>query len=282
MVTNKSKLRTVGDPQVESATVSRMEITPSIAADWIARNTRNRPVRQAMVMRYSEDMAARRWRVNGSTVVMSDKGNILDGQHRLLACIRSGASFTTFVASGVPEEAFVTIDSGISRKFSDVVSILGYPDASRLSALVRGWWEYQERGKLGTTGKERAPTTQELQTMLLENTDRFLSCLRGTSGPQKLFGGGTGAWGVVWMATGDIDETDRDFFFDRLKDGQNLAAGDAIYALRRLLQNDETRGRAMPPNMLLAYLIKAWNKFRGRETVEILAVKASEDMPKPI
>ena len=266
-------------PEEPTANVSKQWITPTLAAGWLAKNTKNRPVRQSVVLKYAADIQAHNWRLNGATIVMSDKGNILDGQHRLLACIQAGEAFETFVASGVDEEAFVTIDSGTSRKFSDVLNILGYPDPTRLSALTRGWWEYTKRGKLGTTGKEQTATNQELKEWLNDNSEVLLGCLHGISPAMRLLRGSTAAWGVAWIACGVIEETDRDFFFERLKDGQNLAEGDAIFALRRLLQEKEG---LFAPNLMLAYLIKGWNKFRARENILVISVRASEAMPEPM
>jgi hypothetical protein len=270
----------------EPASVSLHEITPSVAADWIARNTRNRPVRQSIVARYAADMQAGRWRLNGETLVMSNMGTIIDGQHRLLACIKAGVAFRSFVASGVDEESFVTMDSGINRKFSDVVNLLGYPDASRTAAVTRGWWEYQKNGRLGVGGGGRgqAPTVQELQDTLLQNSDVFLAAVKGVSKLRRMFGGGTVPYGVAWIACGLVDEIERDEFFARLEDGQRLEEGDPIFALRRLLGQglDRNNARLLQPNILLAFLFKAWNKYRAKEDVLVLTVKSSEPMPEPM
>jgi hypothetical protein len=270
----------------EPASVSLHEITPSVAADWIARNTRNRPVRQSIVARYAADMQAGRWRLNGETLVMSNMGTIIDGQHRLLACIKAGVAFRSFVASGVDEESFVTMDSGINRKFSDVVNLLGYPDASKTSAMARGWWEYQKYGRLGIRGGARAqqaPTVQELQDTLLQNSDIFLEAIKSIGKLTRMYGGSTAAYGTAWIACGLIDETDRDEFFARLEDGQHLEEGDPIFALRRLLGAGLDRSaRVLQPNVLLAFLFKAWNKYRAKEYVQILQVRSSEPIPEPM
>ena len=98
-----------------------------------------------------------------------------------------------------------------------------------------------------------------------------------------MFGGSTAAYGTAWIACGLMDETDRDDFFARLDDGRNLEEGQAIFALRRMLGAGSDRSsRLLQPNVLLAFLFKAWNKYRAKEDVLVLAVKSSEPMPEPI
>ncbi len=274
------------EPEASGPQVTRRWITPAVAADWIAKNTRNRPVRQSLVLKYAGDMKENRWRLNGSTVVMSSEGNIIDGQHRLLAIIQAGVNVEMFVASNVDEAAFATIDSGKARSLADVLHILGYTDSNALAALARGWEEFERSGKIQDSNRRHAlvgdASIQTLMTIAQEHAEVFHAAIRGAHAARREFKGATASWAIAWIKFGELSEEDRDFFFERLVDGQNLSDGQPIYALRRFFASATENHRILLPNMVFAILIKAWNRFRAREAMKVLIYTASEVMPVPI
>ena len=74
-----------------------MTITPQIAQEWATLNTRNRPVRYAKVAQFARDMKAGRWHMTGDPIQFGISGRLLNGQHRLWACIMSDTAFETVV-----------------------------------------------------------------------------------------------------------------------------------------------------------------------------------------
>jgi hypothetical protein len=99
-------------------------ITPEIAASMLTTNVRNRPISRQHVTRLAEAMRRGEWELNGSTVKVAATGRLLDGQHRLSACVESGVAFDTLVVCGLPEETFSTIDQvSRGRKIADVLAI---------------------------------------------------------------------------------------------------------------------------------------------------------------
>lgn len=105
--------------------VKLVTITPEMAEIMLEKNIANRKVNQANVNRIAADMATGNYKVNGETIKISPNGEILDGQHRLLAAVKSGMTFKTYVVYNVERESIGTIDMGKGRSVADSLNVMG-------------------------------------------------------------------------------------------------------------------------------------------------------------
>jgi hypothetical protein len=64
-------------------------INPKRAVEYLAMNKCNRPLSQNHVNFLSREMTKGDWKMAGDPIRFSDKGYLLDGQHRLLALMHS-------------------------------------------------------------------------------------------------------------------------------------------------------------------------------------------------
>ena len=129
---------------------SVVTITPEIAKDWLKRRPLSsdssysqRNVKPRVVDRYCADMKSGNWVLNGEMIKFDIQGKLVDGQHRLEACIESGVSFNSFVLRNVPVESFFTIDTGSIRSNRDVFRMSGLSFANMLSTAVAIVWRYK-------------------------------------------------------------------------------------------------------------------------------------------
>lgn len=90
-------------------------ITPELAQRILGNNPYNRNVNQRTVKRYAEIMKAGLWHENGESISIDENGNLVNGQHRLLACIESKCSFNCVVVYGVQRNDSFIYDSGVNR-----------------------------------------------------------------------------------------------------------------------------------------------------------------------
>lgn len=109
-----------GNPNVALVT-----ITPEMAEEMLKKNIGNRKINQANVNRIAADMATGNYRLNGETIKISPNGEILDGQHRLLAAVKSGMTFKTYIVYNVERESIGTIDMGKGRSVADSLNVMG-------------------------------------------------------------------------------------------------------------------------------------------------------------
>lgn len=102
-------------------------------------NTINRPIRWSNILMLKQEYLKQRWKLNGETIIIGDKGSILDGQHTLISFVLSsqeikndpslypefkkGIKLEKIIVTGVSEidEVVNTINTGIARSLSDVV-----------------------------------------------------------------------------------------------------------------------------------------------------------------
>lgn len=112
-------------------------ITPDVARNWLKINTSNRPVREKHVQKLAQQMLRGEYVMNGEAIIISDDNRLLDGQHRLRACVESGVSIRSVVVRNVPHSHFFTIDTGAARTAGNVLSVYGEKNASTLAASCR-------------------------------------------------------------------------------------------------------------------------------------------------
>lgn len=145
-------------PPMPTVTSSPVLVTPSMASAYLASNTRNRPLRKSRIERYASDMAAGRWQMNGETIIISDEGNLLNGQHRLEALVKAGVPVWMMVTTGVPETAFSTMDAGLTRTAGDVLGMKGILNFNQVAAVARICLNYKDGMPLS-----RARTNLEIE-----------------------------------------------------------------------------------------------------------------------
>ena len=196
-------------------------ITPAIAAEMLLHNTRNRKIRQSVVDRYAEDMAAGRWRETHQGIAINCDGTLLDGQHRLAAIVQSGISQRMAVTRGVPSASQIVMDDHAKRSASDSISLdRGYRVNNDSVAIARGLDRYA-----GSKADNRAISTQDVAAIIdaigqpLDFVAPFLvSKQRGiTSSP---------VWAAVvasWFYVKDLNRLEE---FCRILCGQELPESD--------------------------------------------------------
>ena len=123
-------------------TIEKQRVNPSKAKSWLERNDANRPCKEGDVKRLAAAMAGGKWKLNGDAIRFNGDGTLIDGQHRLRACIESGCSFDTYVVTNLDNDAFDTIDQGRKRSIADVFARQGFSNAA-LSAAVRVVWRFK-------------------------------------------------------------------------------------------------------------------------------------------
>jgi hypothetical protein len=114
-----------------------VEITPEIAAQWLALNRLNRPLRPGRVAEIATMMAAHQWEITGEAIKFGTDGLLLDGQHRLAAVIASGITIRSLVIWEVDTAARMFMDSGKARTLGDIVTMEGIEGGPELVGVAR-------------------------------------------------------------------------------------------------------------------------------------------------
>jgi hypothetical protein len=110
-------------------------IHPMQAKRLLEGQIKNRKVSKASVKKYAEAMSSFKWVLNGAPIIFAN-GVLIDGQHRLHACIKSRVPLKTLIIKVTDESVFTTLDTGKKRSNSDVVSVTEPKGAATLVAAV--------------------------------------------------------------------------------------------------------------------------------------------------
>jgi hypothetical protein len=111
-----------------SISVKFEDITPELAKRYLARNVANRNLRESTVRAYEVDMRAGNWVATHQGIAFNDRGDLIDGQHRLTAIARSGVTVRMLVTRGIPSEqgntkTMDTVDRGAGRSIADQLKL---------------------------------------------------------------------------------------------------------------------------------------------------------------
>lgn len=113
-------------------------ITPEIAQRWLDRyNTENRKVRATAVARYVRDIENGDWDFTGDPIKFDTRGVLIDGQHRLVAVVKSGKSIRLLVVRGVNTSARSVVDTGAARSKGDALQLEGYKHATTYASAIK-------------------------------------------------------------------------------------------------------------------------------------------------
>lgn len=146
-----------------------LTLTPKLATKYLKQNSFNRSVRQSRVDRYARLMSKNQWIENGDTIRFDVDGNCIDGQHRLLAVVKSGNTIPCVGIFNLPREAFSTIDQGLSRRAGDIFYCSGIENSNLAAAVSARLLMYLE------SGDENMAKILRRQSGSIEHTD-ILKC----------------------------------------------------------------------------------------------------------
>lgn len=260
--------------------VSIETITPQIAETYLSMNVENRPVRQSVVDRYAADMAAGQWKFAGEPIQFAH-GRLLNGQHRLLACVKSQQSITVVVVRNVDQEAFEVMDSGMKRSVADVVQArLNIPNATVVAAAARFILAMQSNDM--TRGHEHTRGMISRHDVVVEVSEhRALYEMAGKAARRVQNQCGFRPMSmvafIVHLVRLGADPVTVLHFIDRTANGDNLAAGDPRLALRNWVMRRE-RVRAEEE---FAVIVHAWNAWTNNEQRKIVVrLRRGEPLPK--
>ena len=265
-------------------TVEIVDVTPAMAADWLALNMHNRHARRNVLTGYAADMSDGHWQFNGDTIRFCEDGSLLDGQHRLAALIDADITLPMIIVRGLAATSQETMDGGAKRKFGDVLKLRGESNSEHLSAILRRvtLWEAGSR----KSENNMQPTNAQMSATL----DKY-GWLRDILHPARSIADACGLTpsvvGVCWWLFSRIDQDDCEGFMTALRYGENLQRRDPIYELRGAI--DRTRSGpygSRSPVYLIAITIKAWNAYREGRKVQTISYRAGganpDKYPEPV
>jgi hypothetical protein len=217
-------------------------VTPELAQEWLERNTNNRKLSKTSVARWAGEMLAGRWDPDASDIKFSRTGELIDGQHRLAACIKAGVPFPSTVKTGLSLDTKRRVDIGKKRGVADTFQIEGVAHANQVAASINLRLRYEDaesKGlKLDTSPSMRRDVVALSPDAALEYLRQHPEHEKVAALADQMYKVGPGITRSVWLAflamASAQEEADMRQFADEVVGG-DMRPNSPVMALMRYL-----------------------------------------------
>ena len=252
----------------------RTTITPKKARELLKLNTRNRKLSKALVSKYAGDMRSGRWPYNGDPIRVSRDGVLLDGQHRLYACLEADASFEAELIEGLPDEVAMTIDGGRRRSAADVLNMLQGGSMASVGTAASAKIVLNYLSGVTITAQQSTPS---IMTLLNEEPDVAAWHIAARASDRIILPSALGAVMFLGTRAATYEKRARQFL-DPLLRGEGLEAGDPRLALRNGFLNKRLAGaKHVHPVWAFIATVQCWNAWVTDRRLEFLKVIPGRD-----
>lgn len=248
------------------STAELVLVTPKMAQQWLLKNHKNRNLRQAKVDRYARDLLAGSWRFTGESIKFDWDGNLIDGQHRLAALLKSGITIQLLVVRNVDPKAQDVMDTGAARTTVDMLQLNGKQNASVIASGTRLCLNW-EAGNIRTSVSNLTLNPTHSEVLAFVDADpriTWASQLAQTLYPSMRSARPSVVAFSIWL-TSSVDAVASREFHQSLADMSTSGPGDPRYSLLRRL-NAMSEEKTTQVGQAFAF-IKSWNAWRAGETL---------------
>lgn len=283
-MSNENVLRALLSARTVSANDAEV-ITPEMAEAFLGGNTHNRLVKSVHFNKLVDDMAAGRWDFNGESIKFAEDGTLLDGQHRLMACVESGKPFIAIIVTGLPAVAQETMDIGSQRTLADVLRLRGYSNTNALASFIRYRVKIDRMGlERCFTGASNVAIPNSVALGYLDKREVMDDFKEMNSWPKRAFKIPQSTIFAVFPELKKASSDDFGYFAEKVFNGRGLDSDDPISAIRNVYIRQATvsggRNAGYSDKALAALTIKAWNKFMNGEKCEYLRFRTGGASPE--
>lgn len=267
-----------------SITIANERITVSKAQSFLLANKSNRPINKhnldALVMQMRKGL----FHATGESIKIDENGQLVDGQHRLHAIVKTGKELYLPVVRGLSPDAFKYIDTGKKRTAADVLGIDGIQNPTRVAGVVSFIMNFSSNKYSDATHTKRNAfiTNATVLEFVQKNKDSVLESIaagfvkENTLFPATLLAG-------LHYEFKKLDREAADDFMWKVATGDKVGVNTPVWLLRRIFMNDARSVKKIPRLVKTALICKTWNIVRQGKTVTILKWDwKKEGFPKPV
>lgn len=241
--------------------VRTLMVTPEMARTWLNRfNRGNRKIQMNHVAMIKRDIQNENWMVNAQPICFhgdpvqaedDEAARLLNGQHRLMACIQSEMPIEVPIAVNIPEEAFATYDVHAKRAIRRPGPRI---DDRVLAAAARLQWK-KDGGIPFTT--RLSPSATEIKNTI-DAHPGLVDCFPRARKMEGLASAGVMTW-LIYHVLGEDAELG-EAFLNGLETGDLLEKGNPILSLRTAMIGQ--RGEKSRVDVL-GVLLSGWESYKA-------------------
>lgn len=258
--------------------VEKIDVTPDYAASLLANNGHNRKLNMNRARALAAYMRSGSWQLNGETIIVSESGKLLDGQHRLKAVTIYGLPVSMLVATGAPDAAFTTIDTGKTRSPGDILSMSDVRNPTACAAAAKLIWQMHQRVPI---------TTAAPPSYLLKVLERYPSIQRWAEKTNGMGSATIVPQSSLIAAQAYLEDVagkpaTAQAFFKGVTEGASLEEGSPILALRNRIINVRSSGGRLEALYAWPIVAKAVSYFEaGQKVSKLRYVQSSGPVERP-
>lgn len=238
-----------------------LTITPDRAAKMLTTIEINRPLSKNAVAAMVRDMQAGNWRLNGDAIRLDTEGHVLDGEHRLTACVQANTPFQTLMVTGLNKDDRLTIDRGRTRSVGDNLTIAyGVQGGKLVASAIRNMVIFARQDLAANPTVAEHVEIMQLHPKIVDSA--VLTKGSSVGRPSILAA-------IHYIGSFVQDEPERaDAFVSVFQTGLPDYEGDAAHMLREMLLRERTRGVMRLDFKTYSLFSHAWEKFCARTPVK--------------
>lgn len=257
-------------------TFERTVITPEQAMVILENhNPNNRTIARNTVEAYAREMRAGRWGLSNDAMAFDVDGNLLNGQHRLTACILADVPIPVAIMRNVPREDQDRMDLGRPRHIADILHMKGYKYSHRLSGALRAMWNMKD-----LTNWTRKVAPGELLAIAERHPKLIESVI--ASEEVKAFPR-NGVTAVHYVATHLLNEPEKaNAFMGVFATGVPTYPGDPAHVLREnylAARRHAAMAARFSHKSTLDAVVRSWNLFREEKTIKKFRILSNNQKP---
>lgn len=256
------------------------QITPQLAARWLeAANLHNRPLSVERAQALAGAIKRGEWALNGDAIRFSQDGALLDGQHRLQACVLAGKPIWSLVVRGLASNTFSTIDTNRAvRSSRDVMALSGINHYAITAGMSRLTHYYELTGNPYEASVDKNPSVDQLLAIAQRPGYAALASeVYGSRWCKKFVS--PALLGFAMYTFTQYREEHAKAFFHKLENGAGLEEGSPILLLRERFTTQVSPQERLRPIAKGAYLFKAFRLYLLGANVKQLKLVFSKNIP---
>ena len=258
-------------------------ITPYLASILLGANISNRPLSEMTVKAYALEMKKGKWVMNGQGIVISNKGILRDGQHRLQAVIEANVGVKMLVSSGVDDAAYKTLDTGQKRTAGQIFAIEGFKYGNAISGGIKEYLAYKKRlsMKQRLVGVNFVSNEEVFEWAIRYGKDKIeeLANLTGQYYKENRFLGPSQILGCILVLDEIYPRSVWKTFMDKAFFGVGVANNTAEYFfIQRARKEANNPTKKTPPYIRKALFIKAFNSYITGKYVRLLSFDTEREV----
>jgi hypothetical protein len=274
--------------------IIQTKITPSQASELLGNNPNNRLVSPTTVRDYVRDMKDRKWMPNGETIkIYNDTKNrklpitkhrLIDGQHRLTACVKSNIPLDAVIAVVDSPDVFKTIDTGKKRSTKDCLDILGFTNTACLAASLALIKKVDTTGISAVTKSPGGGSTSKVRNHEIEQlADEYPTMPESVAYANRartLLKTRPATMSVIHYKLSQVDQDLAEEFLTAFHGGEGLSGTSPVLHARNRIIKRLMSDKILTPFYLMKVVFTAWNHWISGNEITKLQITNTESLPK--